>query len=335
MRIKALFRTFFDGNKYDDLPYYRDLPLGGNLLLSGIMLSTLEEFASYINHGSIGSKFGLQQLYDAFILRMIYKKQVQIESEKVDGKPCKLFRISEPVKPKAGPDVSGIMENQGLKKSALLENEALNRQDKVNARIQYAGYINDAGIEYYLQKLLYDAAGEDHLLQPNELKQYVKKSPLEWRPFTVLLGILTDETIKEKALRREDVHQVVGFLHYLRDFSLVAERNIEETSLWKEYLVYASLYGIAKQVRKDMKKIAPDAARLKELMPTEELMNDFEPLTEALFDTIAFAHAFMTDQERTEVYERHHSSDDSGGGSGSSSYSGGGGHTGGGGSGFR
>jgi len=126
----------------------------------------------------------------------------------------------------------------------------------------------------------------------------------------------------------------VGFLHYLQDFSLVAERNIEETSLWKEYLVYASIYGIAEQVRRDMKKIAPDAARLDDLMPTEELINDFEPLSQALLNTVIFAYAYQTEQEQHDIYERH-SSSDSGGGSGYSSYSGGGGHSGGGGSGFR
>ena len=333
-RLKALFRQLFDSDKYDDLPYYRDLPLGGNLLLSGITLSSLEGFAAYIDRASFGSKFGLQQVYDAFILRMIYKKNIELAYDEVDGKPCKLFRISEPVKPAAGKDVTDIMESQAIKKSELKDNEAIDYKVTDAAMNQYKGYINDAGIEYHLQKLLYDAAGDDHLLQPDELKEYVESNPLEFRPFGILMSKLTSETIKTKEVNKDHVLQVVGFLHYLQDFSLVAEHNIEETSLWKEYLVYASIYGIAEQVRRDMKKIAPDAARLDDLMPTEELISDFEPLSQALLNTVIFAYAYQTEQEQHDIYERHSSSDSSGG-SGSSSYSGGGGHSGGGGSGFR
>lgn len=334
-RFKALFRKFFDGDKYDDLPYYRDLPLNGNLLLSGITLGTLEDYAKYIGYKTFGGKFGLQQIYDAFILRMFYKKNIQLELEEADGETRKLFRINEPVKPEAGADVLEHMENQGITLPELNSNEAHTLKETEAAEQKYRGYVNDTGLEYYLQKLLYDAAGEDHLLQPDELKEFVQENPLEWRPFSIILRDLTYYTLKEKELCKGDVYQVVGFLHYLRDFSLVAERNIEETNLWKEYLVYASLYGIAEQVRKDMKKIAPDAARLDELVPAEELVNDFEPLATALVETIIYAHAYQTEAEEQEIYERHHSADDSGGDSGRSSYSGGGGHSGGGGSGFR
>ena len=330
-RLKAFFRDTFGSDKYDDRPYYRDLPLGGNLLRSGVTLGSLEGFAAYIDKASFGSKFGLQQLYDAFILRMIYKKHIQLDYDEVHGK---LFRISEPVKPATGTDVTDIMESDGIKSPVFNKNEAIDYKVDKAAIALYKGYINDAGIEYHLQKLLYDAAGDDHLLQPDELKEYVEKHALELRPFSILLGKLTQETVKTKELSKDDVLQVVGFLHYLQDFSLVAERNIEETSLWKEYLVYASIYGIAEQVRRDMKQIAPDAARLDDLMPAEELMDDFEPLSQTLISSIIFAHAYQTEKERQVIAERH-SASDSGGGSGRSSYGGGGGHSGGGGSGFR
>ena len=338
-RLKALFRQLFDSDKYDDLPYYRDLPLGGNLLLSGITLSSLEGFAAYIDRASFGSKFGLQQVYDAFILRMIYKKNIELAYDEVDGKPCKLFRISEPVKPAAGKDVTDIMESQAIKKSELKDNEAINYKVRDAALSTFKGYINYAGIEYHLQKLLYDAAGDDHLLQPDELKEYVENNPLEFRPFGILMSKLTSETIKTKEVNKDHVLQVVGFLHYLQDFSLVAERNIEETSLWKEYLVYASIYGIAEQVRRDMKKIAPDAARLNELLPPEETLNAFRPLKKAIKETVKYAYAYQTPQEAARIaeaeWERERQRERSSGGSGRSSYSGGGGHSGGGGSGFR
>ena len=155
-----------------------------------------------------------------------------------------------------------------------------------------------------------------------------------------MLNRLTGGAIKEEKLRGEDAKQVVGFMRYLQDFSLVGERNMEEVALWKEYLVFASFYGIADQVRKDMKKVAPDVAKLNDIVQPEELFDDITPLTEALTTSILFAQSYMTFKERKEVEEWEARSSDmdyssSRGWSGSSSYSGGGGYTGGGGSGFR
>jgi uncharacterized membrane protein len=131
--------------------------------------------------------------------------------------------------------------------------------------------------------------------------------------------------------------QVVGFLHYLRDFSLVAERNIEETALWKEYLVYASFYGIADQVRKDMEKIAPDVVRLDDMLRPEEFIREFRPLTDELDEVVKMSYLYQTAQEADMIYERRRrlEYERSSGGSGRSSSGGGGGHSGGGGSGIR
>ncbi len=335
-RIRSMIDTLMGGKKYDELPYYRDLPLAGNLLMSGAILGTLDTLISECGGARLGVEFRLQQLYDAFILRMIYKNQIKLQHKVVDGKTCTLFHILCPVKPAEGTDLTDFMGGKRKKRSELGENEATGISEMRNAKAQYKGFINDAGIEYYLQKLLYDAAGKDKLLQPNELKHYVKENPMEWRPFATILNLLTKETLDEKNLKQDEVQQVVGFLHYLRDFSLVAERGIAEMGLWKEYLVYASLYGIADQLRKDMKRVAPDAARLEKLVLPETLVSDILPLSIALASTVRYAHLYQTpDERRREESSRDREYSRSSGGSGSSSRSGGGGHSGGGGSGFR
>ncbi len=338
-RRKALIDKLLDGKKYDDLPYYRDLPLGGNLLLTGATLGTVDGIARHCGRKNLGIKYGLQQLFDAFILRMIYKNQIQLAYDDSGRKPRKLFRISEPVKPPKGMDITDILADECLRFSGLDMNKAIDGSILREAKRSYRGYINDAGIEYQLQKLLYDAAGDDHLLQPDELKEYAKQTPLASRQLATVLSILAEQTIPEKFLVKDNVHQAIGFLHYLRDFSLVKERSLEETGLWKEYLVYASLFGIADQVRSDMKKVAPDAARLNELLPPEEMLNDFRPLKKAIKETVKDAYAYQTPQEAARIaeaeWERERQRERSSGGSGRSSYSGGGGHSGGGGSGFR
>lgn len=340
-RLRERLSQLMGGMGLDDMPYYRDLPIGGNLLLSGATLSAVKTLAK--RGDSVMDdvkKMGLQQLYNAFVLRMIYKDSIQLKVGEVKGKQQKLFYINEPVDPGTSNDLTDKLTIDSWSGAEMSKNEAVGYSMEAKAKKIYKGYVNDTGIEYQLQKLLYEAAGEDHLLQPEELKYYVVNNPLTWRPFASILNLLTAKTIDEKNLNADHVQQVVGFLHYLKDFSLVAERHLEETKLWKEYLVFATFYGIADQVRKDMKKVAPDVAQLNQLVRPDELMTDIEPLTKAIAGSVTFVHSYMTQDERRVVEKARSrvsssSYSRSSGGSGRSSYSGGGGHSGGGGSGFR
>ena len=340
-RLRDRLSQLMGGRSLDDMPYYRDLPIGGNLLLSGATLSAVKTLAK--RGDSVMDdvkKIGLQQLYNAFVLRMIYKENILLKHGDVNGKRQKLFYINEPIDPGMGDDLTEMLTIDSWSGAEMNKNEAVGYSMEKKAKETYKGYVNDAGIEYQLQKLLYEAAGEDHLLQPEELKFYVMSNPLTWRPFASILNLLTAKTIDEKNMNANHVQQVVGFLRYLKDFSLVAERHIEETMLWREYLVFATFYSIADQVRKDMKKVAPDVAQLNKLVRPDELMTDIEPLAKAIAGSVLFVNSFMTPEEkkvvekaRTRVSSSSYSR--SSGGSGSSSYSGGGGHSGGGGSGFR
>ncbi|MCR4920819.1 MAG: DUF2207 domain-containing protein [Bacteroidaceae bacterium] len=334
------FNQLMGGMGLDDLPYYRNLPINGNLLMSGATMNAVKTLARKGDSiEEIVVQFGLQQLYNAFILRMFYKNNIQLRHGEVNGRREKLFYINEPVDPGEGDDVTKLLTIDNWSGPELSRYDTMGISMQMNAKKQFKGYVNDAGIEYQLQKLLYESAGEDHLLQPNELKAHVVDNPLAWRSLATILNLLTAKTIDEKNLRGEDVQQVVGFWRYLKDFSLVAERHIEETGLWREYLVFAAFYGIAEQVRKDMKKVAPDVARLNELVKPEDLIRDIEPLADAIASTILFAHSYVTPEERKQIAKLRESSGSSysrsSGGSGRSSYSGGGGHSGGGGSGFR
>ncbi len=39
---------------------------------------------------------------------------------------------------------------------------------------------------------------------------------------------------------------------------MLDERHVQEVALWKDYMIYATLFGIADQVISDMKKINPE-----------------------------------------------------------------------------
>ena len=107
--------------------------------------------------------------------------------------------------------------------------------------------------------------------------------------------------------------------------------------LWKGYLVFATLYGNADQVRKDMKSVIPDLKRLGNIEAMgidDDYFDDSSYLACGLLAanmerSISYVDNYETPEERAARESR----DSSGGGS--SSYGGGGGSDGGGGSGFR
>ena len=50
----------------------------------------------------------------------------------------------------------------------------------------------------------------------------------------------------------------MGLKKYLDEFSLISERSIDEVVIWKEYMVYATLFGTADKVIKQFEKVYPD-----------------------------------------------------------------------------
>ena len=68
----------------------------------------------------------------------------------------------------------------------------------------------------------------------------------------------TKTNIRAYKKRSDEVRQVFGLKKFLKEFSLLDERHVQEVSLWKDYMIFATLFGIADQVIKDMKKINPE-----------------------------------------------------------------------------
>ena len=51
---------------------------------------------------------------------------------------------------------------------------------------------------------------------------------------------------------------LIEFRNFLKEFTLSSERASSEVALWKDYLVFAQLFGIADKVAKQFKKLYPD-----------------------------------------------------------------------------
>lgn len=185
---------------------------------------------------------------------------------------------------------------------------------------------------YELQKLMFAAAGVDHKLQPQEMSDYVRVNPVSHRAqVNYMQGLLDSFGITNLSqLSRDDVVQVFGLKKFLQEFTLSSERTMGEVGLWKEYLVHATLFGIAKQVRKDMIATWPDVNRIEGLTMQLAEETDYYAHTMALstLSALNYVKTYETPEERRQR-ER------SEGSGGSSSWGGGGGHSGGGGSGVR
>ena len=101
------------------------------------------------------------------------------------------------------------------------------------------------------------------MLQPRELKKWMGRHEDEVMAFVKLLK--ESVSLKQAKAEIEDTKKVFGLKKYLQDFTLANERHVSEVSLWNDYLVYATLFGIADQVMADMKQINPEYLQMNQI----------------------------------------------------------------------
>ena len=102
------------------------------------------------------------------------------------------------------------------------------------------------------------AAGSDTILEPKELKSFMRSTKNESVTDSFINTLHTKTGITHYKDRLEEVRQVFGLKKFLKEFTLLDERGVKEVALWKDYMIYATLFGIADQVIRDMKKINPE-----------------------------------------------------------------------------
>ena len=213
--------------------------------------------------------------------------------------------------------------------------------------------FNDAASTAYMAKcekafldLLKRAAGDDRVLQEKEFNSWSNRnysavktwvSNLKEEVITSFsddglsegtrLRYLRYDSIKLNEQGRLYANKALGFRQFLKDFTIVNERYPKEVSLWGDYLVVASLFGMADRVAKEMAKIAPQITIGEMSMPATSLT-----------DLVVFSDTFRTYASRAAVYTPYtgggssgsYGSGSRGGFGGHSSFGGGGGFSGGG-----
>lgn len=134
--------------------------------------------------------------------------------------------------------------------------------------------------EQGLYDILTEAAGSDGILQEKELYKWAKRNYTRiegWQKDTAAYGQaqleqhgmleLTEKPtffglfkIKVRSFTASGMaaaQQLLGFRQYLKDFTIINERQPVEVQLWDDYLVFATLYGIADEVAKEFKQLYP------------------------------------------------------------------------------
>lgn len=134
-----------------------------------------------------------------------------------------------------------------------------------------------------LEKKLYDMlclASKDNVLEKNEFGKWCNKNyskVLNWfddvlkseKKFLIDEGKLVNEIRKKYKIfnnsvyvidnsLREEAEQLAGLKKFLIDFSDMKHKEAIEVHLWKEYLMFAQIFGIADKVAKQFKNLYPD-----------------------------------------------------------------------------
>ena len=262
-----------------ELTWYRDIPVGGNLKL-----------ASYIM-GEYGSSCSNKHLLSASVLKLVNEGVLTVEwHEDADGKRAQRFTV---------------------------HNYTLGAEEPEMMRSLY--------------NIFCEAAGDDGVLESQELKEWLDtdKNDYKVRKFVDQMELNLKPKYKHKDFRamHDDAMQIFGLKKFLEEFTLMDERELQEVSLWKDYMVWATLFGITDQVVRDMKKVNPEYFRMDavaSLMADEDALPAFNrTINKSIKDSCA---RFAGDAEREERRS-------SGAGGRSSRGGGGGGFSGGGGGG--
>ena len=144
---------------------------------------------------------------------------------------------------------------------AISIEQRLNSKGKTN-QLFVIHELKDQGDQPLLLRKIHSmfktAAGDDTVLEPKELRSFMRSSKNESITDSFINTLHTKTSISNYKERLDDVRQMFGLKKFLKEFSLLDERHVNEVSLWKDYMIYATLFGIADQVIKDMKKINPE-----------------------------------------------------------------------------
>lgn len=127
--------------------------------------------------------------------------------------------------------------------------------------------------ERELYDMMKEASGRDLILQKKEFRRWSRMHATrveKWNSSIRLeaveaarsAGNISGGTFPSNRFTergQENARKLVGLKKFLGDFTLIDERSTGEVVLWKDYLVFAALFGIADKVARELREINPEA----------------------------------------------------------------------------
>ena len=121
----------------------------------------------------------------------------------------------------------------------------------------YPGIEKQPVLMRKMYKIFKSAAGDDTVLEPKELKDYMKSNSHQSVTDSFISTLHSKTALKKYRNMDKEVSEVFGLKKFLEEFTLLNERELKEVTLWKDYMIYATLFGIADKVIKEMKSVNP------------------------------------------------------------------------------
>ena len=152
--------------------------------------------------------------------------------------------------------------------------------------------------EQELWNMILAAAGSDHILSESEFNKYVKRNISSFNRWTDSIPSKSKQVLEKKGYLTKQSEKVLGlfnqtytsitpegqqlgdnivaFKNYLKDFSLVGEREVSHVQLWQELMIWAAYMGIAEEVYEQLKIANPQFEQQMTYNPsTIIMMNHF------------------------------------------------------------
>lgn len=273
-----------EGKLPEDVDYYRDLPIGGSIILNNFIYSQFHSFS-------------VRNLVAAYFLKWIKDGNIEVINEK--------FKKGFIFKRDVAEDCFAIIKEPANADSMERELfdlvERASGEDRIlrNAELTKAFDKGDQAT-YFVQKYK-----DISSLESEKARLSTQETRLVFFKYDKLTMRGREEAIKQK-----------GFIKFLKDFTLINEREAVEVALWDDYLVLAALFGLGEKVLNKFKMIDPNY--------TYAGYSGMDPLV--MYHVVNHLGTDMS-----HVYENHaSSSSSSSGGGGGMSFGGGGGFSGGG-----
>ena len=207
---------------YKEVNYFRDVPNGGHIPMSHAIFRDFDIWNSKESN-----------VVGAIIMKMINDKNLEPIQEKSYG---------------------------------FFGREKINTSLKVGPEPQNPIFKD-------LYRIIIQAAGSDGILQENELKKYAEdnynalndyldyllkngKNLMNSNDCYVKAGGKDLKSLSDRG--KEELAQVYGLRKFLDEFTLISERGVTEGIIWEDMMVYATLFGIAKKVLSELKRVYPD-----------------------------------------------------------------------------